>query len=86
MGAYKGLTNYFNKPLCDYAIDLGYHESNILILEGNINSLQNRHLNIYRNLLSCRHHSDRRSTIEYGQDLIASWIFEDYFIKNIQNS
>ena len=86
MGAYKGLSNYFNKPLCDYAIDLGYHDSNILTLKGNINTLQNRHLNIYRNLISCQHHSDRRSPIEYGQDLIASWIFEDYFIKNIQNS
>lgn len=34
MGAYEGLSNYFEKPLCEYAISLGYDESNILILKG----------------------------------------------------
>ncbi len=85
MGAYEGLSNYLDKPLCDYAIDLGYDESNILILNGNVSALQNRHLSIYKNLLSCRHHSDIRTPLEYGRDLVASWIFEDYFIQEIQN-
>lgn len=85
MGAFEGLSHYFEQPLCDYAIDLGYDESNILILEGQMNQLQNRHLNIYNNLLSCQHHSDRRTPLEYGQDLVASWLFEDYFISEMQN-
>jgi hypothetical protein len=85
MGAYEGLSHYFNQPLYNYAINLGYDESNVLILEGQINQLQNRHLNIYNNLLSCRHHSDRRTPLEYGQDLVASWLFEDYFINEMQN-
>lgn len=85
MGAFEGLSHYFEQPLCDYAIDLGYDESNILILEGQMNQLQNRHLNIYNNLLSCQHHSDRRTPLEYGQDLVASWLFEDYFISGMQN-
>lgn len=85
MGAYEGLSHYFKQPLCNYATTLGYDESNILILEGQMNQLQNRHLNIYNNLLSCQHHADRRTLLEYGQDLVASWLFEDYFINEIQN-
>ena len=85
MGAYEGLSHFFEQPLCDYAVSLGYDESNILILEGQMNQLQNRHLNIYNNLLSCQHHSDRRTPLEYGQDLVASWLFEDYFINQMQN-
>ena len=86
MGAYEGLSNYFEKPLCEYAISLGYDESNILILKGDVNNLKNSHLNIYQNLLSCQHHSDRRTPLEYGQDLVASWIFEDFFINEMQNA
>ena len=85
MGAYEGLSHYLDRPLWDYAINRGYDESNILILKGDIESLKNRHLNIYQNLLSCQHHSDRRTPIEYGQDLVASWIFEDYFIEKTKN-
>lgn len=51
-----------------------------------MNQLQNRHLDIYNNLLSCRHHSDRRTPLEYVQDLVASWLFEDYFINEMQNN
>lgn len=84
MGAYAGLSSYLDKPLCDYAADLGYDESNILILKGDIDHLRSRHLGIYQNLLSCQHHSDKRSPIEYGQDLVASWIFEDLFLQQMQ--
>lgn len=85
MGAFEGLSNYFGMPLYNYAIDLGYDESNILILKGELSALKNRYSSIYQNLLSCRHHSDRRTPLEYGQDLIASWIFEDFFISEMQN-
>ena len=85
MGAYDGLRNYLPKPLTEYAKDFGYHEANILILEGKITDLQNRYFPVYQNLLSCRHHSDRRSPLTYGQDLVASWIFEDFFLKEMQN-
>ena len=85
MGAYEGLSNYFNQPLSDFAKNLGYNESNILILEGKLDQLQNRYINIYTNLLSCHHHSDRRTPLEYGKDLVASWLFEDYFINEMQN-
>ena len=75
MGAYSGLSAYFEQPLCDYAIQFGYDESNIVILEGDINRLQANHIEIYNNLLSCNHHSDSRTPLQYAQDLVATWIF-----------
>lgn len=86
MGAYDGLNTYFNGSLCDYAIQYGYDESNIIILEGNRETLQRNHLQVYNSLLSCQHHSDRRTPLQYGQDLVASWVFEDYFLNEMQNS
>lgn len=86
MGAYEGLSNYLDRPLCDYARSLGYDESNILILKGEIDNLKNNYSNIYQNLLSCRHHSDRRTPLEYGQDLVASWVFEDLFIQEMRSN
>ena len=68
MGAYAGLNSFFNGSLCDYAIQYGYDESNVIILEGNQAKLQQNYLQIYNNLLSCQHHADTRTPIQYGQD------------------
>ena len=86
MGAFEGLNGYFNGALCDYARRYGYDDSNILILEGNIAALQREHPQVYNNLLSCQHQSDRRTPLQYGQDLVASWIFEDYFLNEMQGA
>lgn len=86
MGAYEGLSNCLDEPLRNYALSFGYDESNILILNGEIDKLKNDFPNIYQNLLSCRHHSDRRTPLEYGQDLVASWIFEDLFIQKMREN
>lgn len=86
MGAYEGLNSFFNGSLCDYAVQYGYDDSNILILEGNLTELQQNHLQIYENLLSCGHHSDSRTPIKYGQDLVASWVFEDFFLNEMQSA
>lgn len=86
MGAFVGVQSCFNKPLIDIAISLGYDEDNILILEGNERGLRTQHLQTYQNLLSCSHHADRRTPIEYGQDLVASWIFEDTFLMALKRS
>lgn len=85
MGAYEGLSHIFNQPLYKLAMNLGYDESNILILKGQMDELMKYHPDIYNNLLSCQHHSDRRTPLQYGQDLVASWLFEDYLIKQLQN-
>lgn len=86
MGAYTGLNTFFKGKLCDYAAAYKYDESNILILKNDVNDLKNRYPQIYSNILSCQHHSDRRTPIQYAQDLVASWIFEDYFLHEMKSS
>ena len=85
MGAFEGLNAFFDGKIVDYAVSYRYDESNILILEGNRQDLERHHLQVYQNLLSCRHHSDNRTPIQYGQDLVASWVFEDYFLSEMLN-
>lgn len=82
MGAFKGVTIFFSVPLTDIAKKLKYTEDNILVLQGNTAQLQVQFPEIYKNMQSCKHHADRRSPIEYAQDLVASWIFEDYFVEH----
>lgn len=83
MGAFEGLSEYLNESLVNYAMQFGYHDSNIAILKGDINHLRQDHPKIYQNLLTCSHHADRRTPLSYGQDLVASWIFEDLFLTNV---
>ncbi len=86
MGAYEGLNSFFGNKLRDKAKDYGYNESNILILDGNLEGLRKNHSQIYNNLISCSHNSDSRTPIQYGRDLVASWIFEDYLLREMQAS
>ncbi|MCR5650901.1 MAG: hypothetical protein K6F86_06955 [Lachnospiraceae bacterium] len=86
MGAFDGLNAFFNGEIVNYAIRYEYDESNIIILKGDRQELERHHLQAYQNLLSCRHHSDNRTPIQYGQDLVASWVFEDYFLNEMINS
>lgn len=85
MGAFEALSNYYDQPLDACAMELGYHISNIYILRGDGNRLRAECPQIYKNLISCRHNRDRRTPIEYGQDLVASWIFEDKLIADLRN-
>ena len=79
MGAYTGMKALLG-DLIPIAANLQYPDSSICILEGDIDSLQRNFPQTYSNLLSCRHNRDNRSPIKYGQDLVASWIYEDYLI------
>ena len=67
------------------AKNLGYPSSSICILEGDIKKLERLFPDAYQNLISCNHHRDRRTPIEYGQDLVSSWLFEDYLMDNLQS-
>lgn len=80
MGAFTGSQNFFNYTLTDVARRLRYSQDNLLILEGDIQSLQNLFPETYRNIMSCRHHRDNRTSLEYAQDLVASWLVEDSFL------
>lgn len=81
MGAFAGAKYFFEDPLVEVAYNLGYAQDNILILQGDMESLQTQFPETYRNLISCRHQRDNRTHIEYAQDLVASWLVEDYFLK-----
>ena len=85
MGAFKELSKFFSKGIVNQAREMGYSEDNILILLGDTASLQRRFPQTHQNLMSCSHHRDRRTPIEYGQDLVASWIFEDSLVQSLSN-
>ena len=79
-GAYRELKAIFRRPLTEWADKFGYFEDNRLILEGREEELRRRFPATYQNILSCRHHADNRTPLAYAQDLVASWIFEDFVL------
>ena len=85
MGTYAALCKYYDKPLWEIARDLEYASSNIHILKGEESIIKEKYPDVYHNLLSCTHNKDKRTVIEYAQDLVASWIFEDTLILDLQN-
>ncbi len=86
MGAFRELPHFIGESLSNLAIQLKYSDSNILILNGEINELQARFPDVYENILSCRHNRDSRTPLEYAQDLVASWLFEDYLIEKLKDA
>lgn len=71
--------------LVPVATSLGYPESSICVLEGDIDLLAAKFPQTHANLMSCRHNRDSRTPIEYGQDLVASWIYEDTLMAELNN-
>ena len=84
MGAFIQMTNLVGN-LLTLANELNYPESSKCILSGDENRLKILFPQTYSNLMSCGHHRDNRSPMEYGMDLVASWLFEDYLIKELTN-
>lgn len=85
MGAYKHMLSLY-PDLVEIARSYNYPESSICILSGNEYELQHRFPETYNNLLSCRHNRDKRIPLEYGQDLVASWLFEDFLMESLSNA
>ena len=83
MGAFNQLTA-LEGDLTVLAKKLNYPASSICVLSGDIDALQRDYPNIYKNLLSCSHNKDSRSYILYGQDLVASWLYEDYLMHELK--
>lgn len=86
MGAFTGATHFFNISLEKAARNLGYAEDNILILTGDIETLQRDYPNTYENILSCAHHADNRTPMAYAQDLVASWLIEDSILSALNQN
>ncbi len=83
---YIMLQNFFNESLIDIAKDMNYSEENIIILEGDESLLKRKYPEIYENLLSCSHNRDFRTPIQYAQDLVCSWLYEDYLLKRLMQN
>lgn len=78
------LSNLYKKPLFEVAEELGYRESNILILTDKFDVLKVKFPEVWQEVISCTHNKDERSFEDYAKDLVASWIFEDtllYYLK-----
>ena len=73
----------FRNGIIAKAEELGYSAANICILRGDLLALETTYPDVYANLISCRHNRDARTPIEYGRDLIASWIFEDTLVQKL---
>ena len=75
MGAFQYLSR-LHLDLVEKARLYGYPESSICILEGDEKRLQSKYAEIFLNLNSCKHNRESRTVLEYGQDLVSSWLFE----------
>ncbi|MBP5517461.1 MAG: hypothetical protein J6X91_02200 [Bacteroidales bacterium] len=83
MGAFLQLSTILG-DLSTVAKKLNYPESSICILRGDIDELHNKFPSTYDNLISCYHNRDNRLPILYGQDLVASWLYEDYLMHKLK--
>lgn len=86
MGIADRIENVLGQPLKVFAKTLDYDKSNIYILENKIEELKSECPQIYSNLESCGHQKDGRTKEQYAKDLIASWIFEDIFLKELKSA
>ena len=75
---------FFDKPIIEVAKSMNYTEDNILILENDEITLKNKYPEIYSNLLSCSHNRDFRTPMQYAQDLVCSWLYEDYLLAQLE--
>jgi hypothetical protein len=74
---YAALSMLFHQPISDIARWLKYSESNIYILDSEFSRLREHYPDIWKALETCTHQRDTRTTEEYAQDLVSSWVYED---------
>lgn len=81
---YVMLEKFFDDSIINIAKKMNYSEDNILILENKENELKIKYPEIYNNLLSCSHNRDFRTPMQYAQDLVCSWLYEDYLLEQLK--
>lgn len=86
MGAYEGLSRYFKDGVIQKANELGYGEFLISILKGDEDILEQKYNSVWNNLKNSKYAMDGRTPIEYGRDMVSSWIFEDCVIGALKSS
>ena len=86
MGAYKGLAKYFPHGILHKANELGYGEFLTSILKGDIETLEQKYNSVWNNLKNNKYSMDNRTPIEYGRDIVSTWIFEDCVMDTLRSS
>ncbi len=77
----------------DYIVSIANHfqysDENIALLETDIvdtRTIESRFPKLYENLIGCNHNRDKRTPFQYGQDLVASWVFEDCLLHQLETN
>lgn len=83
MGAFTRMTELLG-DLVPVATSLGYPRSSICVLKGDVDVLEKEFPMTYSNLMGCNHNRDNRAPIQYGKDLVASWIYEDFLMEQLK--
>ena len=83
MSTFSEIQQLFPKSLQEIAKELGYPESTICVISGDEKAIMTKHPSTYSNIQSCGHNRDARTPLQYAMDLAASWIMEDYLIKEL---
>ena len=83
MSSYIGLQRTRFPHIVETAKGMNYREDNILILQGNEKKLQNKYPSVWKNILTCSHNMDKRTPLEYAQDLVSNWLLEDFIISKL---
>jgi len=85
MSSYKSLEKIKGqKFILDLAQEMKYPEDLIFILIKDEKSLETKYPITFSNLVSCNHQKDSRGYLDYGRDLITSWLLEDYFLNELK--
>lgn len=80
MSVAQGAAVLLGRDIAEQAQLLDYSRENLLILQSDEQTLRAEFPEAYRNLLSCVHQRDGRTPMAYGQDLVASWVVEDWVL------
>ena len=86
MGAYEGLSKYFANGVINKANELGYGEFLMSILKGDVETLEQKYNSVWNELKKCEYHIENKTSIEFGRDMISTWILEDCIIGTLKNS
>lgn len=85
MRTYEKIANLLG-DLFLIAEQLHYPPSSICALTGNDAELSLEFPETFHNLMTCSHQSDIRRMMDYGKDLVASWIMEDTIQQKLKDA
>ena len=86
MGAYTGLSKYFGNGIINKANELGYGEFLMSILKGDKEILEQKYNSLWNTLKICTYYTENKDPIEFGRDMVATWMLEDCVLGALKKS